>query len=85
MSISSFVIHSRPENIESVRDALNLMNGVEVHAITEEGRLVVTVDQPDNGEAVETFSKFGELDGVLSSSLIYNYFENDTAEKELAR
>lgn len=85
MSISSFVIHARPENVESVQNALGLMAGVEVHAATDEGRLVVTVDQPDDGKAVETFSSFSELDGVLNTSLIYNYFETTNAEKELAQ
>ncbi len=85
MSISSLVIQTRPENVDNVQSALVLMEGVEVHATTDSGRLVVTVDQPDNAKAANTFSRFTELDGVLSTSLIYNYFENDNAEKELAR
>jgi len=85
MSISSLVIQTRPENVDAVHSALILMEGVEIHATTDSGRLVVTVDQPDNAKAADTFSKFTELDGVLNTSLIYNYFENDNAEKELAQ
>jgi len=85
MSISSLVIQTRPENVDNVQNALILMDGVEVHATTDSGRLVVTVDQPDNAKAADTFSKFTDLDGVLNTSLIYNFFENDNAEKELPR
>ena len=85
MSISSLVIQTRPENVDNVQSALILMEGVEVHATTKSGRLVVTVDQPDNAKAADVFSSLTELDGVLNTSLIYNYFENDNAEKELSR
>ena len=85
MSISSFLIHTRPENVDNLQEALIAMEGVEVHATTENGRLVVTVDQPDNAKATDTFTSFTKMDGVLNTSLIYNYFENDDAEKELTR
>ncbi len=85
MSISSLVIQTRPENIANVEKALSAMNGVEVHTATNEGQLVVTVDQPDDAKAADTFSKFSEVDGVINTSLIFNYFENEIAEKELSK
>ena len=85
MSISSLVIQTRPENVEALHEEFSRMNGVEVHATTEEGNLVVTVDNPDNAQASETFNRFLQMDGVLNTSLIYNYFESDIAEKELAQ
>lgn len=80
MSISSLLIHVRTENIGPVRDALNEQVGVEVHADTPEGRLVVTVDEPDNARAAEIIQSFREMDGVLSTSLVYTYFDEETAE-----
>lgn len=85
MSISSLVIQTRPENVQALHEEIALMEGVEVHAATEEGNLVVTVDNPDNAQASETFNRFLQMDGVLNTSLIYNYFESDIAEKELAQ
>lgn len=85
MSISSLVIQTRPENVANLESILAAMAGVEVHTTTEEGNLVVTVDNPDNAQASETFSEFLKLDGVLNTSLIYNYFEQDIAEKEQAQ
>ena len=85
MSISSLIVHTRPGAADSVRDHLSCFDGVEVHAVTEDGRLVVTVDQPDDAKASETFLAFEALEGVLSTSLVFNYFEQDPTEKEQAR
>ena len=82
MSISSFVIHSQPNDIKGLSDKLSTMNGIEVHTITDEGRFVVTLDQPDDHRAADTFSELQNLDGILNISLVYNYFEQDPAEKE---
>jgi len=85
MSISGLVVQTRPENVENLSNTLSLMTGVEVHTTTETGSLVVTVDLPDDAQASETFSKFMEIEGVLNTSMIYNYFEQDNADKELVQ
>ncbi len=85
MSISGLVVHTRPEKTDGVHRLLSKMEGVEVHTATEDGRLVVTVDQPDNRKASDTFLELQNMEGVLSASLVYNYFEQDRGEKELSR
>ncbi len=77
MSISSLVVQTRPGAAEGVRDEITNYPGVEVHAETDDGRLVVTVDRPLDQEAAEIFDKFQRLEGVLSASLVFNYFEPD--------
>lgn len=84
MSISGVVLHVRPGDIEPVSQCVTAMVGVEIHATTEDGRLVVTVDQADDRDASETLVALQNTDGVLSASLVYNYFEQDSAEKEEA-
>lgn len=84
MSISGVVIHANPEQCERVRTQITALDGVEVHAVTEEGRLVVTVDQPDDRKAADTFSALQNVEGVLSTALVYNYFEPDSAEPDPA-
>ena len=79
MSISGLVLQTRPEDTEGLRRHLGGMDGVEVHAVTDEGRLVVTVDQPDDGKAAETLQRLQTMDGILSASLVYNNFEQDPA------
>jgi len=79
MSISGLVLQTRPEDTEGLRRRLDGLDGVEVHAVTDEGRLVVTVDQPDDGKAAETLQRLQAMDGILSASLVYNHLEQDPA------
>ena len=79
MSISSLVLQARPEDSEELRRRIEVLDGVEVHAVTDQGRLVITVDQPDDGKAAETLQHLQTMDGILSASLVYNHFEQDPA------
>ncbi len=82
MSISGLVIHTHPFQAEAVARKIGAVDGAEIHAATDDGRLVVTLDEPDNAKASDTFVRIQDLDGVLSVSLVYNYFEQQTDEKE---
>ncbi|MFC1673510.1 chaperone NapD [Pseudomonadota bacterium] len=84
MSICGLVIHASPGNGDNVVSALVALDGVEVHEATEDGRLVVTVDNPNDGEAAKVLDSFREIDGVLSTSLVYTHFEEDSGEGEHA-
>ena len=82
MSIYSVVIHTKPENLTSVSSELLTIKGVEIHGENEKGKLVVTLDHPDRGYCSDTLMGFHNISGVLNSSLIYEYFEeegNDSA------
>ena len=89
MSISGLVVHTLPARAPEVRERLTQYDGVEVHAITEEGKMVVTVDIADDHRAADTLMDLQKQDGVLSTSLIYTHFEPQAeqgpADKELAR
>ncbi len=84
MSISSLVVHVRPEKIDAARAAFDRLAGVEVHGASDDGRLVVTLDCPGERAAFETMTKLRDVDGVLTTSLVYSYFEDDSAGKEKA-
>lgn len=82
MSITGLVVHAAPENAPSVQGALEALEGTEVHKITEEGKMVVTVDIDDDGRAAKVFDQFRTIPGVLSTSLIYTHFEEQDDEGE---
>ena len=83
MSIYSVVIHTKPENLKSVSTALEETKGVEIHGTSEKGKLVVTLDHPDRGYCSETLMGFHNISGVLSSALIFEYFEDDDSNSDL--
>jgi nitrate reductase NapD len=73
MNISSIVIHARPQDSTRLRGELAEMPGVDVHAVLDDGRIVITVeDTPENAPA-ETLMQVQNMQGVLNAALIYNY------------
>jgi len=77
MSIYSVVIHTKPENISSVSTALEKIKGVELHATSKLGKLIVTLDHPDRAYCSDTLMGFHNIPGVINSSLVYEFFEED--------
>jgi len=87
MSISGLVIHANPTKVAGVTEQLNALPGVEVHAANDDGRLVVTVDLPDDQASADTLYKIKDIEGIADTALVYNYFDNtntisEGAEKE---
>jgi nitrate reductase NapD len=85
MSISGVVVHVQPSSVDAMIERVTALEGVEVHAATEDGRLVMTVDRPNDGDAAEAFGELQGMDGVLSISLVYNYFDQHPAEEDAPR
>ena len=83
MSIYSLVVHSRPEDIRSVSKELEKKQGVEIHGTNEKGKIIVSLDHPDRGYCSDTIMSFHAIDGVLNSSLIYEYFIDDKDSEEI--
>jgi nitrate reductase NapD len=75
MNISSLVLRARPERLPVILERLRALPGVEVHAATDEGRVVVTLESEDGGGAADSFSRFSDIEGVLAVSLVYEYSE----------
>jgi len=75
MNISGVVVRTFPQDIECVSQSLSQMDGVEVHGASNDGRLVVTVEQPGENLTVDILMEMQGLPGVLSASMIYHQFE----------
>jgi len=76
MSISGLVIHAAPAKVPGVTERLKAIPGVEIHAANDDGRLVVTVDLPDDKTSADTLFKIKDIEGVADASLVYNYFDD---------
>ena len=75
MTICSLVVYARPEKAPVVGQAISALEGTEVHVATDEGKLVVSLDHPDRTYCSETIMALNNIDGVISTSLVYEYFE----------
>jgi nitrate reductase NapD len=76
MNISGVLVHIRPEQLAAVKSRLSDLSGVEIHAATPDGRLVVTIEN-DTGSMIDTMSSLHDVEGVLSASLIYHHFDEE--------
>ncbi len=79
MNICGCLVHVTPDITQRAKDAINSVGGAEVHATTDDGRLVVVVEDTPERLASETIMDLHQIPGVISLSLTYHHFE-DPAE-----
>jgi len=75
INVCGVLVFARPEYIAAVREKLESEDGVEIHAATENGRLVVTVEKEDQQQTGDLLHKIQALDHVISASMVYQYFD----------
>jgi len=80
MNISGIVVQASPDKIDMVRAQLEKISGVEVHAASDQGKMVVTIEKSHDRETADIFQEIGQLSGVLSTAMVYHHFEPDTEE-----
>ena len=81
MNISSAIVCARRSRAQHVRAALQDIPGVEIHATTDDGRLIVTIEGSSDRDTVDAFERINLTDGVLSAALVYHRFESDPAKE----
>lgn len=81
MNISSVLVNVRPNLVRQVQSDLAALNGVEVHAATEEGRLIVTIEADSEQAVANMFEVINHLPGVLSASMVYHQYESNPDEE----
>lgn len=82
MNISSALVHAHPANATTVAQRLTALPGVEVHGISPEGKLIVTIESDDDDATLATYTRIGQVEGVLAAAMIYNQSESEP-EKEI--
>lgn len=78
MHISGVLVHAKPDRLPQIRDSLSHIDGVEIHAGNEEGKLIVTVEREDEGATASVFEQFYQIPGLLSATMVYHHFEPET-------
>ncbi|HHH45598.1 MAG TPA: glutamate synthase [Thiotrichales bacterium] len=83
MNISGIVVRARPDRLDQVRARLEALEGVEVHAANEEGKLVVTVEAEGERQLADRVVGIESVPGVLAASLVYHQHEDDEKLDEI--
>lgn len=82
-NICSVLVHAKQDMIDSVKQTLEQQQGVEVHANSEGGKIIVTVEDEYRKAVGERIMGFYEIDGVLSASMIYQFSDDEFNEQEI--
>ena len=77
MKISSAIVHAGPGQLPVVQAGLAGLEGVEVHAVSPEGKLIVTIESADDDSNVATYEEIGRLQGVMSTAMVYHQVESE--------
>ena len=69
------LVHAMKDKEQEVSDKLNAIDGVEVHYVTDNSRLIVTIEKENQGKIVDTMNSFNDISGVVSTVLTYQHSE----------
>lgn len=83
MNICGCLVHAAVQSLPGIQDRIEAMDGVEIHASDDSGRLVVVVEDTPASTASELIMQLHQIPGVLSVTLTYHHFE-DLAVPEAA-
>jgi nitrate reductase NapD len=76
--VCSLVVHAWPERLDAVAEAVAQLPGAELHGRDPLGKLIVTLETDSEGEILARMGAIGDIEGVLSTSLVYQHHETDS-------
>ncbi len=80
MNVIGVLVQTTPEREAEVGTRLAEMPGVEVHASSGDGRLVVTATDVGDRFASDALMAMNHVPHVVGTSLVYHAFEPDVSE-----
>lgn len=83
MNVIGVLVHVLPSEELAARHALGLMDGVEVHEGTRDGRLVVTATDTRGRMASDSLMAMNHIHGVISTALVFHAFDPELSVDDL--
>ncbi|TLD86994.1 chaperone NapD [Helicobacter sp. MIT 05-5294] len=86
-NVSSLVVLCTPQNIESLWDKINQIEGAECHYRDGSGKIIVTLESQSIEEEIRLLKRIEKIEGVLSAQMIYAYHstELEAMRQEIAK
>lgn len=72
INLVSMVMMTRPERLTGFKELIASVDGAEIHVASAEGKLVVTVEADDQRSLLQRIEVLQNLDGLVSSNLVYH-------------
>ncbi len=77
MNISSAILHVAPARLDETCALLSAMPGVEIHARSDAGKVVVTLEEDDTKAAADRYVALHGVPGVASVAMVYQYSDDE--------
>jgi nitrate reductase NapD len=77
MNVSSLIVNAKDGQVLAVQALLAQQAGVEIHAASPEGKLIVTIETDSDRETVAAYERISRTDGVLSAAMVYHQIESE--------
>lgn len=71
LHIASLVVHTAPSRVDRVAGQIATLPDACIHATSERGKLVVTLEAPSARDMTRRVSDIQHIDGVMSAALVY--------------
>jgi len=82
MNISSAIMYIAPERLDEACEGLSQMTGVEIHARSPEGKVVVTLEDDSTNSAADKYVALHGLPGVASVAMVYQFSDDESVDTE---
>jgi nitrate reductase NapD len=77
MNVSSLIVNAQDGQALAVQGLLTQQAGVEIHAISPEGKLIVTIETESDRDTIAAYERISRTDGVLSAAMVYHQIESE--------
>ena len=77
MNVSSLIVNAKDGQVLAVQALLAQQAGVEIHAASPEGKLIVTIETDSDRDTVAAYERISRTDGVLSAAMVYHQIESE--------
>ncbi len=77
VNIAGVLVHAKADELDSVRDVLAGLPGVDLHQTLDDGRLIITIEDVPDHSAGDTILAVHRIPGVIAAALVYHHFEAD--------
>lgn len=73
--MSSLVVYAAAAEALAVSEAIALLRGAEIHVLTGDGRIAVTLEAVHESESLSRIAEIGRMAGVISVALVFHHTE----------
>ena len=77
MNVSSLIVNAQDGKALAVQTLLTQQAGVEIHATSPEGKLIVTIETESDRDTIAAYERISRTDGVLSAAMVYHQIESE--------